>query len=135
MKIQEKILLVELLLHDVRCNWGEKVKERVEYAIKLCDEIDKESDIQGFRTLKEECNIFLKIFGVNDSRMEFPNGNVEEYCSVDGRYFRDDYPYGYENMSTIHGLSYNLNDKSDEFKEVVKEYITCPNMLFEDEKE
>lgn len=135
MKIQEKAMLVELLLHDVRCNWGEKVKERVEYAIKLCDEIDKECDMSGFRTLKEECNIFLKIFGVNDSRMEFPNGDVEEYCSVDGRYFRDAYPYGYETMNIIHGLSYNLNDKSDEFKEVVKEYITCPNMLFEDVKE
>ena len=105
----EKILLIELLLWDVRLNFADNVSPRVKFAKTLCMELGGD-----FEILAKDCDEFLA-----DS-------------SCDGRYFRDDFPHGYENMETLHGLSHSFKDKSSEFQKYVKTYITCPNYVFSD---
>lgn len=109
MNDKEKIYLIQCLLEDVRCNWAEKVEERTNLAKKLCLEIGGD-----FCKLASECDAFLS----------------QEY--IDGRFFREPFPYGYENMDMLHKLSHTLSDKSNEFKNYVEEYITYPEYRFED---
>ena len=109
MSEQEKILLIELILNDIRLNWADSVSSRVETAYRLCGEISTRSDD------------FLHLGEV-----------IREWDHSDGRYFRDTFPEGYEDMSNLHNLDYRLNDKSDEFKRVVDSVLTYPEYLFED---
>ena len=50
----------------------------------------------------------------------------------DGRYFRDVFPYGYEDMEKLHDLEPTFLDKSDEFKAIAEAYITYPDTRFDD---
>ena len=110
MSRDEMIYAVYCLLYDIRLNWSEKVKERVELAIKICHKLGGD-----FEVLAQECKNFGE-FG---------------YDEIDGRFFRDDFPYGYEGMEKLHKCSNNTNDKSIEFNMFVDEYITCPHYIFE----
>lgn len=109
MNKKEKILLLELLLEDIRGNWGWENSNRKDYAIKLTNEI---LDVKGMNELKS---------------------TIEAYeHGEDGRYFRDIYPYGYENMVKLHGLNFTLKDKSKEFQQKALQYLTYPEYRFED---
>ena len=107
---EEKILLVELLLRDIRGNWVNS-DERVKTAYNLCKElsIDKLYGKQ-FKTLAKE---------------------ILNWDKSDGRYFRDEFPYGYVMMGYIHKLPYTYKDRSDEFKKMA-ELLTYPEYLFTD---
>jgi len=109
MNREEKILMIQCLLHDVRLDFSDKVNRRVEFAINLCNELGDD-----FLILAGECKDFL------------------EDDFTDGRYFRDDFPYGYLNMEKLHGLTQTYNDKSSEFKKYVDRLVTCKDMLFDD---
>lgn len=117
MNVKEKILLVQLLLEDVRGNWGwEKHKgfrSRVKKARELCDEIADELNDNRFLTLASRCNEYIN------------EGD-------DGRFFRNEFPYGYENMHELHGLNYTYIDKSNAFKTIAEEYLTYPKYRFRD---
>lgn len=101
---EEKILLVELLLKDLRLNWADKTRERADKACSLCKEL-------GFTKLAEV---------------------ISAWDECDGRYFRYEYPEGYEGMGKLHSLEYTYQDKSDGFKYIVIGYLTYPDMLFTD---
>ncbi len=120
MNITEKILLVELLLEDIRGNWGwENDNDVCSRAIKakdLCEEIANELGDDRFLTLANCCKDYIATY--------FEDG--------DGRYFRDKFPYGYEHMDVLHGLSPTFSDKSDKFKSIAEEYLTYPDNHFDD---
>lgn len=120
MNAKEKILLVQLLLEDVRGNWGwEKdggICSRAVEARDLCGELARELADKRFSILADCCNEYISDY--------FDDG--------DGRYFRDVFPYGYEDMDSLHGLEHTYMDKSDEFKLIAEEYITYPNFRFDD---
>jgi len=109
MSKEEKILLVQLLLEDIRSNWGWENNNRREFALCLAKELN---DVQG---------------------MDILAYSIESYeHGDDGRYFRDIYPHGYEGMSSLHGLEKTFNDKSDKFKSVALDYLTYPEYSFSD---
>lgn len=120
MNIKEKILLVQLLLEDIRGNWGwERVDGICSRAIKardLCEEIARELNDGNYLTLVDSCNRYIRDY--------FEDG--------DGRWFRQPFPSGYENMDDLHGLSPTFMDKSDEFKSIAEEYLTYPHYKFDD---
>ena len=123
MNINEKILLVELLLRDIRGNWGywgigRDAEERALKAKELCEEIEKENNGSRFNLLAHSCDEYIEA--------------SKFYGDWDGRWFRDEFPAGYENMDKLHGLNYTFKDKSDEFKSLAKEYLTYPEHAFED---
>lgn len=121
MTTNEKILLVQLLLEDIRGNWGwENVKgvicHRANKAKELCEEIAGEIANTDFLTLANACAIYIKYY----------------HEDGDGRFFRDAFPHGYNNMENLHGLSSTINDKSAELKELALEFLTYPEFRFED---
>lgn len=112
MNREEKILMVQCLLHDVRLDFSDQVNRRVELAINLCNELGDD-----FLILVGECKDFLE----------------DEF--TDGRYFRDDFPYGYLGMEELHGLTNTYQNRSSEFKQLFNNYINCPEYIFSDWKE
>lgn len=109
MSRDEMIYAVYCLLYDIRLNWSEKVKERIELVIKICHKLGGD-----FEVLAQECEKFNK----------YQN-------SVDGRYFRDNFPYGYLGIEKLHNCSNRTYDKSLYFNMLVDNYITCPHLIFE----
>ncbi|MBR6289432.1 MAG: hypothetical protein IKR19_08855 [Acholeplasmatales bacterium] len=106
----EKIYLIYCLLKDVRLDWSKNTNKRVKLARKLCLELNRDD----FLPLVHVCDYYLQ---------------HEE----DGRYFRQEFPVGYENMDKLHGLTgTKLSDRSEIFKSYIKTYILHPDMLFED---
>lgn len=125
MDVREKILLVQLLLEDIRGNWGwgwtgRNALDRATKAESLCVEIAKELNDDNYLTLADSCNGYIATYYDGDG---------------DGRWFRDNFPNGYENMDVLHGLKPTYKDKSDEFKSVAEEYLTYPDNRFEDWEE
>jgi hypothetical protein len=121
MNVKEKILLVQLLLEDIRGNWGcgWTGKDALERAVKardLCEEIASELNDDNYLTLADSCNGYIRYY----------------YEDGDGRWFRAEFPHGYENMNVLHGLESTYMDKSDEFKSVAEEYLTYPDNRFDD---
>ena len=122
MTIKEKILLVQLLLQDIRGNWGwerngKPFLSRAIKAIDLCEEIANELNDNDYLTLADSCNEYI------------------EYCyegEGDGRWFREPFPMGYEGMDELHGLAFTYKDKSDEFKSIAEAYLTYPENRFDD---
>ena len=123
MKVKEKILLVELLLRDIRGNWGwendGKICSRAIKSLDLCDEIANELNDSDFSELASSCNQYIR--------------DYFEYS--DGRFFRDEFPYGYIDMDSLHGLEPTFLDKSDDFKRAAEEYLTYPEFHFTDWEE
>lgn len=123
MNVKEKILLVQLLLEDIRGNWGyafngANAEDRALKAKSLCKEIAAELDDNDYMTLANTCDSYIK--------------SSYEWGDWDGRYFRAAFPNGYGNMDELHGLSSTYKDKSDDFKFVAKEYLTYPEYRFDD---
>lgn len=121
MNVKEKILLVQLLLEDIRGNWGWQWvgKDAIERAMKardLCKEIAEELNDDNYLILANSCDCYIRYF----------------YSDGDGRWFRYAFPNGYENMDALHGLEPTYMDKSDEFKVVAEEYFTHPECRLED---
>ena len=75
MNKEEKILLLQLILEDIRGNWADFLEERFNKAIEICNELIGE--LKDVEILKEKLE------------------NVEyEDSGFDGRCFRTDYPKG-----------------------------------------
>jgi hypothetical protein len=117
MNKKEKILALQLILEDIRGNWGWNLSERVSDALDLANELS-----------------------VEDSRFAEMVESIKEYKSDcangdnDGRYFRNSFPYGYEGMDKLHNLTKTYHDKSSEFKADVSS-LTYPENRFVDWKE
>lgn len=123
MNVKEKILLIQLLLKDIRGNWGWEndngICSRAIKARDLCKELASGLEDERFETLAGCCDDYIATYFVDG----------------DGRYFRDVFPYGYENMDVLHGLESTYMDKSNEFKSVAEEYLTYPENRFDDWKD
>lgn len=104
MSDNEKCLLLQLILEDIRGNWAYSVSKRQEKAILLAKEL-------GYEELAKE---------------------IKEWDRADGRYFRHNYPLGYIGMEKLHGLSRTFNDKSEDFKKTAGLYLTYPEHRFVD---
>ena len=111
---EETILMIQLLLEDIRGNWGWEGPCRDIEASRLSESLIGEVD--GM----EELMLSILDYHNIDSGLK------------DGRYFRDAYPYGYENMDQLHNLTKTFDDKSDEFKEIAIDFLTYPEYTFED---
>lgn len=120
MNTKEKILSVQLLLKDVRNDWGNshKAESRVLKAKSLCEEVTNEMNNDEFNLLADFCDTYIKI--------------GKQQNDWDGRFFRQPFPMGYEKMDKLHNLKLTYNNKSNDFKTLVKEYITSPELLFDD---
>ena len=126
MSVKEKILLVQLILEDIRGNWGhgcygKDAEDRALKARDLCQEIASELNDNTYMTLAETCEEYIK--------------GSQEWGDWDGRYFRAAFPSGYENMSELHGLAETYEDKSDDFKFIADDYLTYPENRFDDWRE
>lgn len=101
----EKILLLQLILEDIRGNWGwENVDRRAEALMLSRD---------------------LRDAGVKD--MDKLSLVIEDYqTGEDGRCFRTEYPYGYKGMENLHGLSRVAEDRSKDLLIQVMRVLTYP---------
>lgn len=102
MDVNEKILLIQCILMDIRCDWRSNLKNRTSLALNTINEV---IEVKGMKELKFRVEEFIEAI---DKRLE-----------VDGRVFRNEYPLGYENMDKIHNLSRTYSDKSEEFKKEI----------------
>ena len=123
MNTREKILMVQLLLTDIRCNWGcgwieKSAEDRALKAKALCEEIANEINNDEFNLLADFCDTYI-----NSSK---------NWGDWDGRFFRNAFPMGYEKMDKLHNLKPTFNNKSKDFKSMAKEYITSPELIFDD---
>ena len=122
MTTKEKILLVQLLLQDIRGNWGwekrGRIGSRAEVAKDLCKEIKDETNDISYKTLAASCKEYID--------------SSKAQGDWDGRWFREPFPNGYENMDELHGLKHTYMDKSDGFKILAEAYLTYPEYRFED---
>lgn len=114
---EETILMIQLLLEDIRGNWGWEGPCRDIEASRLSESLIGEVD-----GMEELMLSILDYHNIDSDRK-------------DGRYFRDTYPYGYENMDQLHNLTKTFDDKSDEFKEIAIDFLTYPEYTFEDWEE
>jgi hypothetical protein len=118
MNTKEKMLLVQLILEDIRGNWAYNAEERAEKALELCKEIANATNNEDYSILADYCATYI-----NSSR---------RWDDWDGRFFRQPFPMGYENMNSQHNLKNTFKDKSKEFKSIAKEYLTYPEYRFND---
>lgn len=123
MNIKEKILLVQLLLEDIRCNWGsgwtgKSAEKRAIKAESLCNEIASESKNDEFLILADFCDTYIK--------------TSKRWGDWDGRFFRQPFPMGYEHMDKLHNMNSTIKNKSNEFQTTAKEYLTNPELRFTD---
>lgn len=123
MNTREKILMVQLLLTDIRCNWGtcwieKSAEDRALKAKALCEEIANETNNDEFNLLADFCDTYI-----NSSK---------KWGDWDGRFFRSAFPMGYEKMDRLHNLKPTYKNKSKDFKSMAKEYITSPEFIFDD---
>lgn len=111
----EKIFMIDCLLRDIRLSWAKKEdnEKRCALAMSLCQDLGGD-----FLILAQDCNTFYYDLLMDDS--------------VDGRYFRDEFPHGYYDLDKIHRCSFTLSDKSRDIKKAVSKYIVCPECLFSD---
>lgn len=113
MNNNEKLLLIELILRDIRGNWGWDNGKRRDYFVRdLCEELKDE--VKDIGILKERVELYIK----TDDK--------------DGRFFRRFFPNGYDFMDRLHGLKFTIKDKSDDFIKNAIEYITYPDNVFYD---
>lgn len=123
MNTREKILLVQLLLEDIRGNWGHgwigrDAEDRALKAKSLCEEIAVETANDEYLILADYCNVYID--------------TSTKWGDWDGRFFRQPFTMGYERMDKFHNLKPTYHNKSKEFQSVAKEYITCPEFRFTD---
>ena len=112
MSEEEKILLIKLILEDIRGNWGWENGNRGAEAYELSRELYKSTNDEKWDKLSE-------------CIARYEHGEA-------GRYFRNDFPNGYLGMEGLYSITETYKDKSDEFKEKAKEYLTYPEYRFKD---
>lgn len=111
MNNNEKLFLLEHILRDIRGNWGWGLKERVDRALQLADELKLQTHIDSICQYITDCKE-----GDND-----------------GRFFRMSYKSGgYEGMGLLHGLDNNKNNKSGELIQEINRILTYPENVFKD---
>ena len=123
MNTKEKILIVQLILTDIRCNWGcnwgeKSAEERALKAKSLCEEIANETHNDEFTLLADFCDTYI-----NSSK---------KWGDWDGRFFRSAFPMGYEKMDRFHNLKRTYKNRSKDFRSMADEYITAPELIFDD---
>lgn len=127
MNTKEKILLVQLLLEDIRGDWGSggdgggcgrDAEDRALKAKSLCGEIAKETNNWEYLILADSCDVYIS--------------SSKRWGDWDGRFFRQPFPMGYDNMDKLHNLKPTFMDKSDDFQSVSDEYLTNPDVRFDD---
>lgn len=123
MTTNEKILLVQLILEDIKNNWssgwfGHDVEERAAKAKSLCEEIAKELGDNQYLRLAKSCTNYINI-----GRQEY---------DWNGSFFEQPFPKGFENMDELHKLPHTYKDKSEEFQLVAEEYLIYPEDSFKD---
>lgn len=123
MNVKEKILLVQLLLEDIRCDWGHgyigrNAEDRALKVKSLCEEIANENGNDEFTILADFCDTYI-----NTSK---------KWGDWDGRFFRQPFPMGYEKMDKMHGLKPTIKNKSKDFQTIAEEYMTEPDSRFND---
>jgi hypothetical protein len=100
----EKKVMCALIMQDIRENWEWNVARRVAKLMELATELN------------------------NEKLME----SIHNFDWGDGRHFRTNWPYGYNNLPfEING---SLKSYSDEFQKVALNYLTCSDYLFTDYK-
>lgn len=113
MSREEKLLLLQLILKDIRGNWGYNLGKRVDKALDLANDLKLDEFIESIKEYREDCKE-----GYND-----------------GRFFRMSYEDGgYEDMEELHGLKHTIVDKSNEFKSEIR-ILTYPENRFDDWEE
>ena len=116
MFIEEKVLLIELLMKDLTYNWTYNPKRRIHKAIELCLDIDR----PNFNILAATLSSYAT--GLDNFTAD------EKY-----NYFKDhNFPYGYQHMTHIHKLPYTFTYKSPDFKRHALHYLINPHMFFTD---
>lgn len=120
MNTKEKILFIQLLLEDIRNNWNDshKAENRALKAKSLCEEVASEINNIEFTLLAEFCDTYIK--------------TSKKWGDWDGRFFRQSFPMGYEKMDKLHNLKPIYNNKSNDFKSLINEYIISPELIFND---
>lgn len=110
MSDKEKVLLLQLILEDIRGNWGWGLNIRVDKALELANELEFDAHIKSISQYKE-----LVLDGEDD-----------------GRFFMCDYTEGgMRGMDVLHNLKYTIMDKSYDFKFGVN-ILTYPEYAFDD---
>ena len=118
MNTKEKILLVQLLLEDLENDCEQNPDKRASKTKSFCEEISNELQNENYLILADFCDTYI---------------NVGKRCGDwDGRFFRQTFPMGYRSMEKLHNLKPTYNNKSDEFKSIVMEFVVLPNLLFDD---
>jgi hypothetical protein len=109
---EEKILLLQLILEDIRGSWVEDIEDRAEAAKKLAEEL-------GYPHMVESIDRFKRY--------------IEE-GETDGRHFRCDFVKygGYIGMEKLHGLEKTLEGKSKDFQWECYQELVFPEFRLED---
>ena len=119
MNTKEKILLVQLLLEDIRNDDNYNAEKRASKAKSLCEEIASETTKNvDYMILADFCDTYIK--------------TGKKFGDWDGRFFRNTFPMGCERMNKLHGLNLMIKNKSNDFQNVVKEYLLIPEDAFID---
>ncbi|CAF1781748.1 hypothetical protein ACR301_20720 [Bacillus subtilis] len=105
MPIEDKKLLLGVLLYDIRLNWSDEISGRLNTALCLSSELE-------LNELSE------KIHGLLLKELKGDNKHF------DGRVFRGDYEQFLEDV--------NISDRSELFTSQAVYYLTYPEMIFED---
>lgn len=106
MSIEEKLLLLEVLMRDMRGSFPQGNDVRLEKAIAIARELELDGVVKDIERFKED-----------------------EY--MDGRWFRSS-PWGYDYIKSLRSDKDNtIINKSEEFKEEV-EWLEFPEYLFID---
>jgi len=110
--LEMKIFLIYHLLLSIRGDFGEDsaLKERHALALKLCKLAAKEYRRRAAFTKKYGETNYYKDYDYNMDKAKKLNELEKEIAGFtpfhqDGRYFRDEFPHGYENMLEYFGLS------------------------------
>ena len=118
MNTNEKILLVQMILEDVGYNDSD-TKNRVSKAKSLCEQIAVETNGNvNYTILADFCDTYIS--------------TGKKFGDWDGRFFRQAFPMGYNGMDKLHKLKHTYQNKSENFKSVANEYITSPEVIFDD---
>ena len=115
MNNEEKILMIEIILEDIRGNWGWEKCDRKSKAYELSEQLYESTHNEDW---KELCACIANY-----------------YYGDDGRYFRNEFPNGYGGMEKLYSITNTFKDKSPEFKAIVQDYITYPEYRFDDWEE
>ena len=112
MSVDERIMAVQVLLFDIRCGGKEDLRHKIMRVKGLCIDLLRVTGDYNYHTLRKK---------------------VLRWDGEDGEYFRDYFPNGYMDMDI--GLEPTLHDKSEPFKELVRDYIQYPYYYFKDIEE